>query len=181
MAPLTLVLGPARSGKSRWAEHLAQCSGKPVLYLATGWLEPEDPEWQRRLALHRRRRPSHWQTEEVGQHLAPALARLSPQQLALVDSLGSWVAHGLALEDQAWSMACETLLQAVSTCQAELLLVSEQAGWGVVPATAIGGRFRDRLGALEQQVVGQCQSCWLVVAGRAIDLLASSEPVPREC
>jgi adenosylcobinamide kinase/adenosylcobinamide-phosphate guanylyltransferase len=57
-------------------------------------------------------------------------------------------------------------------------VVSEQAGWGVVPPTAIGGIFRDRLGELEQQVMGIATSGWLVVAGRAIDLLPTSVAVP---
>jgi adenosylcobinamide kinase/adenosylcobinamide-phosphate guanylyltransferase len=57
-------------------------------------------------------------------------------------------------------------------------VVSEQVGWGVVPSTAIGGLFRDRLGALEQRLVTVASAVWLVVAGRAINVLASSLPVP---
>jgi adenosylcobinamide kinase/adenosylcobinamide-phosphate guanylyltransferase len=66
----------------------------------------------------------------------------------------------------------------MDSCKGTVIVVSEQAGWGVVPPTAIGGLFRDRLGELEQQVMALASSGWLVVAGRAIDLLTSSVPVP---
>ena len=75
---LTLVSGPAASGKSRWAEHLAQSSGLPVLVLATGPNLPDDPSWQRRVERHRQRRPAAWRTLEVGGGLSAALAALHP-------------------------------------------------------------------------------------------------------
>ncbi len=175
---LELITGPARSGKSRWAEHLAKRSGLPVHYLATGPHLPADAAWQQRLALHRRRRPAAWRCVEVGEQLADALAALPVGDLALVDSLGTWVSWGLDLDEQAWAGRQDALLASLVACPARVLLVSEQTGWGVVPPTAIGGRFRDRLGALEERLSGHCQHLWLVVAGRAIDLLALSEPVP---
>jgi adenosylcobinamide kinase/adenosylcobinamide-phosphate guanylyltransferase len=104
---------------------------------------------------------------------------LDDQQLALVDSLGSWVAYGLGLDGPGWDVACTTLLAAIQACPADIVLVSEQTGWGVVPATAIGGLFRDRLGALEQQLAVVAETSWLVVAGRALDLTDLGRPVPE--
>lgn len=175
---LELVTGPARSGKSRWAEHRALSSGRAVHYLATGPLLPDDPAWQERLRRHRLRRPGHWRCQEVGLALVPALRQLPPGHLALVDSLGTWVSQGLHLDDSAWDGHCAALLGAVADCPARLVLVSEQVGWGVVPATAIGGLFRDRLGALEDRLGPRCDHLWLVVAGRALDLLPVSQAVP---
>lgn len=179
MAHLSLVLGPARSGKSRWAEHLAHASGRAVVYVATGGLHEGDPAWQIRLAQHRQRRPAQWACLEVGGDLAPALRSLQSQQLALVDSVGSWVAHGLDLDEVAWESATAALLSAIDTCAAHLVVVSEQTGWGVVPPTAIGGLFRDRLGSLEQQLVRRAELSWLVVAGRALNLTALGQLVPE--
>ncbi|MEX1317054.1 MAG: bifunctional adenosylcobinamide kinase/adenosylcobinamide-phosphate guanylyltransferase [Synechococcaceae cyanobacterium] len=176
--PLELITGPARSGKSRWAEHLAQRSRCPVHYLATGPLLPDDVAWQQRLARHRRRRPADWHCLEVGEHLAAALTALPADHLALVDSLGTWVSWTLELDEGAWAERVDALLASLAACSGRVLLVSEQTGWGVVPPTAIGGRFRDRLGALEERLSGHCRHLWLVVAGRALDLLALSEPVP---
>jgi adenosylcobinamide kinase / adenosylcobinamide-phosphate guanylyltransferase len=177
---LTLVLGPARSGKSRWAEHLATLSGKGVVYVATGWAADGDPAWEQRLAQHRQRRPPGWGCLEVAADLAPALAPLQADQVALIDSLGSWVAHGLSLADDDWADACQALLQAIQGCRADLVFVSEQTGWGVVPPTAIGGLFRDRLGVVEQRLVALAHTSWLVVAGRAVNLTALGHPVPSQ-
>ncbi|MEA5424391.1 bifunctional adenosylcobinamide kinase/adenosylcobinamide-phosphate guanylyltransferase [Synechococcus sp. CCY9202] len=176
---LTLVSGPSRGGKSRWAEHLAARSGRQVVYLATGPTLPDDPDWQHRLALHRNRRPSSWQCREVGRHLAEALLTLGPDQLGLVDSLGTWVAAGLDWDPDSWEEACAGLLEAIRHCAAPLVLVCEEVGWGVVPATAIGGLFRDRQGHLQQQLMALCTAAWLVLHGRAVDLLALSQPVPE--
>ncbi len=177
----TLVLGPARSGKSRWAEHLASVSGLPVVYLATGPApDPSDPAWAERVAAHRRRRPGHWHSRDVGPDLSEALASLTPPGLALVDSLGTWVAAGLDLDAPAWQGRCALLQQSLIACAVPVVLVSEQTGWGVVPSTAIGGLFRDRLGALEQQLQPLCSGLWLVIAGRAVDLRHLSLAVPTD-
>ncbi|WP_255090082.1 bifunctional adenosylcobinamide kinase/adenosylcobinamide-phosphate guanylyltransferase [Synechococcus sp. Tobar12-5m-g] len=175
---LTLVSGPSRSGKSRWAEHLAANSGLPVLYIATGPLRHGDDAWRQRLELHRQRRPASWPTWEVAGGLSEALDRVEPGQLLLIDSLGTWLAHHLALESGEWAHCQAELLKALGRCRSAQLIVCEETGWGVVPATAIGGRFRDRLGSLQQQLHQRCLASWLVLHGRALNLLALSQPVP---
>ncbi len=177
---LTLVSGPSRGGKSRWAEHLAARSGLAVVYLATGPSLPDDPSWQARLLRHRQRRPPEWGCREVGGALAAALANLEPGQLGLVDSLGTWVAAHLESEPEAWTRRCADLISVIRRCRAPLVVVCEETGWGVVPATAAGSRFRDRLGTMQQQLQGQSEAAWLVLQGRAIDLLALSQPVPPD-
>lgn len=181
-APLQLVLGPARSGKSRWAEHLAASSGLEVVYVATGPSRPGDGAWQQRLQRHRERRPLGWQTIELPDPsaLMAGLASLSDQQLALVDSLGSWVAGALDLDAPSWQSLCEQLLAGLDQLSCPLVLVSEQTGWGVVPPTAMGGLFRDRLGMIERLLVAQANTTWLVVAGRAVNLSALGHPVPAD-
>ncbi|WP_311134751.1 bifunctional adenosylcobinamide kinase/adenosylcobinamide-phosphate guanylyltransferase [Synechococcus sp. CS-1328] len=176
---LTLVSGPSSGGKSRWAEHLAASSGRQVVYLATGPTLPDDPDWQHRLTLHRNRRPSSWQCREVGRHLAEALGELGSDQLGLVDSLGTWVTAGLDWDRDTWEEACGGLLVAIRDCEAPVVLVCEEVGWGVVPATKIGGLFRDRQGHLQQRLMALCTAAWLVLQGRAVDLLALSQPVPE--
>jgi len=173
-----MVSGPASSGKSRWAEHLAMISGRPIIYLATGPLLPDDNAWQERLERHRRRRPASWSQQEVAGDLAQALRELAADQVALVDSLGTWVACLLELEGLPWQRQLEDLLAAIESCPASLVVVCEETGWGVVPSTASGGRFRDRLGMLQQQLMARSDRAWLVLQGRAIDLLPSSLPVP---
>ncbi len=176
---LTLVSGPAASGKSRWAEHLAHASGREVVVLATGPDLPEDPSWQRRLRRHRERRPPSWRTLEVGGELSSALQRLDSGDLALVDSLGTWVAAHLEREATLWEVEMGALLEALRACRAPVVVVSEETGWGVVPVTAAGGRFRDRLGELQQRLTPLCETAWLVLQGRAIDLSRLGTLVPE--
>jgi len=177
----TLVLGPARSGKSRWAEHLAKQSGVPVTYIATGPRPSlDDAAWATRVQNHVIRRPSHWTTMEVDFALAEELMGLKPPGLALVDSLGTWVAAGLDLDSPSWQQRTAELAHSVSSSAVPVLLVSEQTGWGVVPPTAIGGVFRDRLGSLEQQLAPLCSAIWLVIAGRALNLTNLGMDVPAD-
>ena len=152
----------------------------PPPYLATGPLLPADEGWQRRLERHRRRRPATWQCREVQGQLVQALADLEQGQIALVDSLGTWVAAWLEASPASWSQACSDLLEALTTTAAPLLLVCEEVSWGVVPATAAGGRFRDRLTSLQQAISRRCDRSWLVLQGRALDLHALGLPVPAE-
>lgn len=175
---LTLVSGPAASGKSRWAEHLAQCSGYPVVVLATGPDLPDDPSWQQRLERHRQRRPSTWRTLEVRAELSPGLLSLRPNELGLVDSLGTWVAAHLDQEGSAWQEQVDTLLNTIQRVRSPLVVVSEETGWGVVPMTTAGGQFRDRLGALQQRLSPHCSGSWLVLQGRAINLAQLALPIP---
>ena len=208
---LVLVSGPSRSGKSRWAEHLADRSGLAVTYLATGADRPGDRAWQQRVLLHRQRRPAHWTTLEVGGELEAALEQLGsesddlassgsdgfeqamglsiacelgaprpgdPSKLLLIDSLGTWLAHHLDLDESAWFQRQDRLLQALRQQGSPVVLVCEEVGWGLVPPTAIGGLFRDRCGSLQQRLMQQAAAAWLVVQGRALNLMALGEPVP---
>ncbi|MEB3173235.1 MAG: bifunctional adenosylcobinamide kinase/adenosylcobinamide-phosphate guanylyltransferase [Cyanobacteriota bacterium] len=174
----TLVTGAASSGKSRWAEVLAQRSGLQVCYFATGPDLPGDSDWNARLQRHRQRRPPYWITREVGGELATALQGCRVGQLALVDSLGTWVAEGLELDSGHWAQRVDVLLAAIGLCPVPLILVGEECGWGVSPPTPIGGLFRQRLGELQQQLMPLCQASWLVVHGRAIDLGSLGVLVP---
>ncbi len=178
--PLTMVCGASGSGKSRWAEQLACRSTAEVVYVATGPAGLEDPVWQERLERHRRRRPASWSTWEVLGDLSAALTRLQAHQLGLVDSLGTWVAAHLDLDSRRWLAVQQELLDALNQCQAELVVVGEEVSWGVVPATSVGCRFRDRLSEINRKLAQKCSSHWLVVQGRALDLIALGTPVPAE-
>lgn len=178
-----LVLGGSGSGKSQWAEHLAStwastCQ-QPVLYLATGDTALADADWQQRLQRHRRRRPANWQTQECGAALPEALAAAETAPLRLVDALGSWVSTLLELEESAWQERVEQLLTCIPPQQGLTILVSDEVAWGVVPASASGYCFRERLVHLNRHVAQRCQKHWLVVAGRAVDLTQWSQPVPH--
>jgi len=175
-----LVLGGSGSGKSQWAEHLASTRQEPVLYVATGDAALADTDWQQRLQRHRRRRPASWQTQECGAALPEALAAAETAPLRLVDALSSWVGTLLALEEPAWQARVEQLLTCIPPQQGLTILVSDEVSWGVVPASASGYCFRERLARLNRHVAQRCQNHWLVVAGRAVDLTRWSQPIPYQ-
>jgi adenosylcobinamide kinase/adenosylcobinamide-phosphate guanylyltransferase len=178
--PLTLISGPAGGGKSRWAEDLAARSGRQVVVLATGPLLPDDADWQERLRRHRFRRPPAWQCREVEGALAEALRDLNAGEIGLVDSLGTWAAAHLELAEAAWRERCEALIEALAATEAPLLLVCEEVGWGLVPSSEAGGRFRNRLPPLQRRIAARADACWLVLQGRAIDLGQLGSPVPPD-
>ena len=180
LPPLSLVSGPASGGKSRWAEHLASASGLPVVYLATGPLLPDDTSWQQRLERHRRRRPEAWSCWEVGGELAEALQQMGPGKVALVDSLGTWVSAHLECPIDAWSALTSHLLESLDRCDSPVLMVVEECGWGVVPSSAAGGLFRQRLGEVQQQLGQRAGASWLVWQGRALNLHDHGLAVPSE-
>lgn len=177
---LTMVSGPASAGKSRWAEHLALDSGHPVIYVATGPDLPDDADWQQRLHRHRQRRPAAWPIWEVGGELNAALIRLESDQLALVDSLGTWVAAHLEHEASDWQLILDELVAVIRSGTGRVVMVAEECGWGVVPATALGGCFRERLGVAQQRLSAQAGASWLVVQGRALPLHELSRLVPGD-
>jgi adenosylcobinamide kinase/adenosylcobinamide-phosphate guanylyltransferase len=184
---LLLISGPSRGGKSRWAEHLAAGWTGPVLYLATGPGESSDPSWCERVASHRQRRPAHWQCMEVGAGLETQLLRLAPvgatppevAPCLLIESLGTWIAWHLEEAEADWTQRCDTLIAALLAQPGPVLMVVEETGWGVVPPTAVGVLFRDRLGALQQRLMQHSVGAWLVVAGRALNLFELGLAVPH--
>ena len=174
---LVLVTGPSRGGKSRWAEHLV-AQHSPISYVATSDPRPNDSGWQERLRLHRERRPSEWDLIESGADLSTALDTIPPSHTVLVDALGAFTAWHLDASSVDWMELEAELIHSLQARQRPVVVVIEETGWGVVPATAIGGRFRDRQGRLAQQLETIASASWLVVQGRALDLHALGYSVP---
>ena len=174
---LILVSGPARSGKSRWAEHLLH-HHPVVTYVATAASRPHDRDWQMRLEAHRKRRPDHWSVAESGAELVNVIDNLASGQSVLIDALGGFVAHHLDSSASDWDLLCERLIASIRSSHCTFVLVIEETGWGVVPPTRIGGLFRDRLGSLAQALDRVADGAWLVLQGRALDLHALGHEVP---
>jgi adenosylcobinamide kinase/adenosylcobinamide-phosphate guanylyltransferase len=177
-----LITGPTRSGKSQFAEQLAQQSQRPVIYIATAPPPDgnQDPEWADRIQQHRLRRPAEWITWEEPDQLAGALSRCPSTACCLVDSLGSWVANHLDCSEAVWQDRMDELKRSLSLPDRLLLLVAEEVGWGVIPAYASGRLFRDRLGELVQRVGQEADQVFLVVAGHALDLKKWGQIIPFE-
>ncbi|MEL6354744.1 MAG: bifunctional adenosylcobinamide kinase/adenosylcobinamide-phosphate guanylyltransferase [Cyanobacteria bacterium J06627_28] len=172
---IVLITGPSRSGKSEWAETLATQiaanNSQPVIYVATAQTNPKDAEWQARIERHRQRRPETWQCEEVPVDLAGAI--LQPRAevpCLLIDSLGTWLANLIEQGDDTWTKTQQQLISALVNTTADVVLVAEETGWGVVPAYELGRRFRDRLGSLSRSIGEISTDTYLVTSGYALNL-----------
>ncbi|NMZ10302.1 bifunctional adenosylcobinamide kinase/adenosylcobinamide-phosphate guanylyltransferase [Pseudomonas proteolytica] len=167
---LQLILGGARSGKSRLAEKLASDSALPVTYIATS--QPQDGEMNARVALHRQRRPSHWGLIEEPLELARVLREhAAPGQCLLVDCLTLWLTNLLMLDDpQRLGVEREQLLDCLASLPGEIIFVSNETGLGVVPLGELTRRYVDEAGWLHQALAERCQRVVLTVAGLPLTL-----------
>ncbi len=173
-----LVTGPSRSGKSEWAETLAMQTGKPVIYVATSASNPDDLEWQARIEKHQQRRPSEWTTLLVLEDLTGTIREYADDRYCLlVDSLGTWVANLLEQDSVIWEMTLQNLLGTLVETTANVILVAEETGWGVVPAYPIGRLFRDRLGELVRKLGNIANPVYLVTGGHVLNLSTLGSPL----
>jgi adenosylcobinamide kinase/adenosylcobinamide-phosphate guanylyltransferase len=184
-----LVLGGARSGKSRFAEQAAIDSGKEVVYIATATVY--DDEMQERINRHIDDRPDHWLTVEEPLLLAQTLTKHADKdKCLLVDCLTLWLTNVLMAEQsfkpeqsskseqsensgkEMKSLAeyKEELLTVLSTLPGQVILVSNEVGQGIVPMGALSRRFVDEAGWLHQDIARIAQQVTLVVAGLPIQL-----------
>jgi adenosylcobinamide kinase/adenosylcobinamide-phosphate guanylyltransferase len=163
-----LVLGGARSGKSRYAQTVAEQSGLSPVLVATA--TAGDAEMAERIARHRAERDGRWHTIEEPRALAALLAaEAALDRIIVVDCLTLWLAN-LTFADADIEAETRALSSALSGAQGPVVLVSNEVGSGIVPETALGRRFRDSQGRLNQALAAACDSVVLVVAGLALTL-----------
>lgn len=181
MGQLILVTGPARSGKSEWAEQLADKTDKQVVYVATAQVDPNDLEWVARIEKHQQRRPAEWTLVWTPIELVETILEWDqPDYCLLIDSLGTWVANCLDQEDRIWQDTTDTLWRTVNQSSATIILVAEETGWGVVPAYPLGRTFRDRLGQVVRQFGVIANPVYLVTGGHLLNLSTLGSPLSRE-
>lgn len=179
----TLVTGGARSGKSAFAERLAAASHRQVTYVATGPpASDDDADWSARIEAHQARRPAGWTTVETAD-LPQTLRGATPGSFVLVDCLtlwltrildGTWDDHTAAsiTAERAAGDLCGSL-RAARAAGVDVVLVTNEVGSGIVPATASGRMFADLLGRLNATVAAHCDEVVLTVAGRPVRLEAT--------
>ncbi|MBF2056234.1 MAG: bifunctional adenosylcobinamide kinase/adenosylcobinamide-phosphate guanylyltransferase [Cyanobacterium sp. T60_A2020_053] len=170
MKKIILVTGAASSGKSEWAESLAQNQGKQVIYIATGQKNEQDEDWMAKIAQHQQRRPRNWQNWEITRDLASAITGITDDNCVLIDSLGTWVANHLDKSNDLWYATVKELITAINDTEADIIMVAEETGWGVVPAYPEGRWFRRRLGSVTRDIGQISHPVYLVVSGYAVDL-----------
>ncbi|PYC25823.1 bifunctional adenosylcobinamide kinase/adenosylcobinamide-phosphate guanylyltransferase [Aquipseudomonas alcaligenes] len=172
---LELILGGARSGKSRLAERLAAGSGLAVTYIATS--QALDGEMSARIHHHRQRRPADWGLVEEPLELARALRdNAAPGRCLLVDCLTLWLTNLLMLDDDTrLAMQRDAFLEVLAELPGRIILVSNETGLGVVPLGELTRRYVDEAGWLHQAVAERAERVLFTVAG--LPMLLKGEPL----
>jgi adenosylcobinamide kinase / adenosylcobinamide-phosphate guanylyltransferase len=173
-SPLTLVLGGARSGKSRYAESLITAAQPPWTYIATA--ETGDEEMAARINMHRERRGSCWRTIEAPREVTAALAECETSSV-LVDCLTLWLSN-LMLAHADIDREIGRLEKALLATKAQAVLVANEVGLGIVPDHPLGRQFRDWQGVLNQRMAAQSDRVILMVAG--LPLVVKGSPEARQ-
>ncbi|MCL6599130.1 MAG: bifunctional adenosylcobinamide kinase/adenosylcobinamide-phosphate guanylyltransferase [Alicyclobacillus macrosporangiidus] len=171
----TFVLGGARSGKStfaeRWASRLSEIHGLPVTYVATA--QVSDSEMEDRILRHRMRRPDGWLTVEEPLDVATWIAKQTEPKVIIVDCLtlllNNWMWLDQCSESQFFARM-EELVTAITQSTSHIVVVSNEAGQGLVPGDPLSRQYRDWLGLLNQAIAKQAEFVVWVVAGIPIDL-----------
>jgi adenosylcobinamide kinase/adenosylcobinamide-phosphate guanylyltransferase len=163
LSRLTLVLGGARSGKSRHAEGLVTAAPSPWIYVATA--QAFDDEMTTRIAQHRSWRAEGWRTVEAPFDLAGVIAAQADSGHAmLIDCLTLWLSN-VMLDGRDVEAACNALVDALATATGPIVVVSNEVGLGIVPDNALARRFRDAQGRLNQEIAARADRVVLMAAG----------------
>jgi adenosylcobinamide kinase/adenosylcobinamide-phosphate guanylyltransferase len=158
-----LVIGGARSGKSRYAQQRAEATGLSPIFIATA--QAFDDEMRDRIARHRADRHAGWQTVEAPLDLAEAItAHGAPDRVLLIDCLTLWVTN-LMLGERDVEAALDAVMDAIARSEGQLILVSNEVGWGIVPENPLARRFRDIAGLVNQRIAAGADEVQLLCAG----------------
>ena len=169
---ITLIIGGAASGKSLWAENYTLSATKRPLYIATA--QPFDTEMEEKIAAHRARRTAQWELKEAPLDLVEALSGLTSESCALIDCLTMWLSNHLLADTPLGPLETD-LLKALSICPAQLVLVTNEVGYSVVPENALARKFRTAQGQLNQKLAAAANKVVLVTAGLPL-VLKSADP-----
>jgi len=164
-----LILGGARSGKSKLAQQRAIDTALPVMYIATA--DAGDVEMEARIALHKADRPEEWELREEALELPALLSDLSGKgYTVLVDCLTLWLTNLLLKDLTLMQAEMKHLVEVVNNFDGQLILVSNEVGWGIIPMGELSRQFQDNTGRLHQDLAAIVERVSLSVAGIAIEI-----------
>ena len=166
MSHITLVSGGVRSGKSEFAEYLAS-KEKKVTYVALSQCRPNDKLWEKKIIVHKLRRPKSWKLIET-ENLIPIIK--NDIGVLLVDSLGGFIVNNLNKREDDWTNCLNDLLHYLINYKSNIIIVGEQTGWGLVSEYDIGNLYNDRLGICLKEITKISKENWITINGKAIQL-----------
>ena len=174
---LITISGPIKSGKSLLAEYLIK--DQPlVTYIATSKPRKSDPEWQSRINVHKQRRPNSWRLIEHPDDICIAIESIDDNESILIDSLGGLIEQHIEKNDVEWEFFQQKFIRCITNNNLGVIVVSEETGWGIVPATRLGHVFRERLSNCYSILCSNSKKRWLALNGMAIDLDKTGYLIP---
>ena len=163
------ISGPTKSGKSQLAEFFIK-DQLSITYIATSRPRVNDPEWQRRVNIHKKRRPDSWKLIEHPLDICNAIESSNKDETFLLDSLGGLVEQHINDNHDDWELFQMKFLNCIRKNDIGIIVVTEEIGWGIVPGTPIGHLFRERHTNLSALISKNSRQKWLAINGTAIDL-----------
>ena len=174
LSNIIFVTGGTKSGKSEFAEHLAK-EVKDLSYVALSENNIDDKEWQKKINLHRERRPNDWKLIETT-NLLNVLSREDGP--LLIDSIGGFVMENIGKEHNEWSTKMDLLINLLMKRKSITFIVGEQVGWSLVSEYKIGNTYIERIGELQKRITKISKDNWLAINGRAIKIDEISIEIP---
>ena len=175
LSHIIFITGGTKSGKSEFAEHLAKDS-KNLSYIALSENNPIDEEWQKKINLHRKRRPIDWKLIETTDLLNTLIQEEGP---LLIDSIGGFVMESIEKNQNEWSTKMHSLISLLMKRNNITYIVGEQVGWSLVSEYKIGNTYIERMGELQKRITNISKDNWLAINGRAIKIDEISIEIPN--
>ena len=167
MGKITLISGGINSGKSDFAEKLAR-SSKFVTYVALSEFRNNDKTWLKKILIHKSKRPKHWNTIETVNIFE--VLNDNNNGFLLIDSIGGFVLDNIKVNNNDWEVTLKKLISKLINYNNEIIIVGEQAGWGLVSEYEIGNIFIERIGDVLREITKISEENWLTINGKAIRL-----------
>ena len=174
LSNIIFITGGTKSGKSEFAEHLAKKIEK-LLYVALSERNPDDKEWQKKINLHRKRRPKNWGLIETTDLLNTLINEDGP---LLIDSIGGFVMESIEKDHKEWLRKMYSLIRLLKKRKNITFIVGEQVGWSLVSEYKIGNSYIERIGDLQKRITKISKDNWLAINGRAIKIDEISIEIP---
>ena len=171
---IVFITGGTKSGKSEFAEHLAK-ETKKLSYIALSEKNIDDKEWQKKINLHRNRRPKDWLLIETSDLLDTLKKEEGP---LLIDSIGGFVMESIDRDHKEWLTKMHSLIVLLKKRKNITFIVGEQVGWSLVSEYKIGNTYIERIGELQKKITKISKDNWLAINGRAIKIDEISLEIP---
>ena len=171
---IVLITGGTKSGKSEFAEYLAK-KIQNITYIALSEIRINDKDWQKKVSIHRKRRPRNWETIETSDLISVLRVEQGP---LLIDSIGGFVMESIEKDDNDWRNNIECLMNLLKGRSSSTFIVGEQVGLGLVSEYKVGNTYIERIGELQKQITKISRDNWLAINGRAIKIDDISIEIP---